>query len=278
MSQITTTLPAEVEDRINFYMQFDVCKKQEEALNILQDVFKQAVLNQIEFTQPTLRNEMDEEKSEDSYSSDSENDGTQKKLTVPENENFTLDKVLKILGRTNKNTRSRDYDKVLKDATEYRWRSKIISMSKFMGSQKPCNIWFTPAGFIRCFFVFPKSDLSKHIMNVQCEITSWVMLCKAKSEIRLKQENALLLEAKNGVEDDFDSRGFSPFKDLCRAKGFPVSMNDWSPAQKRRARNSFWPSWSYAKTRWISNRGGEGNYVYNSKQAMDEANEHWMYS
>ena len=218
---LTTTLPTEVENQIDAFMNKDQLK----AFGQLRDVFRKAVLYQLQkYYQPSrILNDQTEEKSD---SPDSENK-SHHKCRLSQNSIFTMSKVLEMINRTNKKIRARCYNQILKHADENLWSDEIISHNPpTSGRSNTCDIFFTPTGFLQCFQVFPRSDLSKQIVCVVFKIASWVMICQTKRELKFREKII-------SINSDLISRTISPWKDFCRIKGLKLNHKQWGQRRKR---------------------------------------------
>ena len=230
-SESKITLPPSVENQIDTFFK----KDEFEAYQELAEIFKQAVLQKSDVL----------------------------KRQSKKNNLFTLSKIITLLGINNIN-RSRQFRRILQNASEYDWSEEMVDSikPKLGGKQDPCEIWFTPYGFIRCFHTFPRNKFSKAIINLSCKVLGWVMITQGEHHAKLTAQNQLLIEevdvgyeqveelaheleqtqtnleeTQTNLEEtqtnlqetnsDLVAREESPWKEFCALKGLPENYKRW---------------------------------------------------
>ena len=211
-------------------------------------------------------NDQTEEKS-DSSDSETRSPTKNKKRNLSrfsENSIFTLSKVLEMVEKVTIRNRGHYYKQVLTHAEENLWLDEIISHTPpSKGRSKPCDISFTPAGFLQCFQVFPRSDLSKQIVCVVFKIASWVMICQTERELKFREKII-------SINRDLISRTISPWKDFCRIKGLKLNHKQWGQRRKRYMREYL----NAKNSGYIAKESG-GVWYYKSVTDYEKARRLW---
>ena len=227
-SQIT--LPLSVENQIDTFFK----KDEFEAYQELSNIFKQAVLQKA--NAPIRR---------------MENDQTAISIIgLMGNDQFTLSKITTLLN-LDKTHRSKQYNTILAHTKIYGWSNEIIESSKGIrggDNKSPCEIFFTPFGFLQCFQVFPRKKLSQSVVNICFKIAGWVMITNAVHHAQLITQNKQLIKEVDAgcelIEDltqdldqahidiqdttsDLVAREESPWKEFCAMKGLPEDYKRW---------------------------------------------------
>jgi hypothetical protein len=250
-SESKIVLPPSVENQIDTLFK----KNEFEAFQELADIFKQAVLQKSDpHGMRTLRNEQ-----------------------------FTLSKIVKVLD-LNVSHRARQYKATMKHATTYEWSDEILAeIEPVRGGkhQVPCEIWFTPYGFLRCFSVFPNKKFSKTIVNLSFKVLVWALTTQAQYHTKLITQNEELHEefevlfkeheeAEDHLRDaehhlqetqnDFNARKYSPWKEFCELKGVSEDHTRWPGPRKR----ALWQAFNNAREAGHFTKDTNTCYYYTS--------------
>ena len=254
-------LPKSVTSEINKIFKNDEFK----AYTQLSEIFKQAILQKADPLERVANGKSD----------------ALERVTKLKSEQFTLSAIIKIL-KLSKNHRTRQHTSVCNHAFKYKWEDEILSVQTGISrgsKRRPCEIWFTPFGFLQCFQVFSNNKpIAKSIISVSFKITGWVLLtngvhlAKIQAQVDYLKMDKLRLKTERDVESDNKvARKFSPWKEFCVIQDIPEDYTAWPEDEKQLLFKTF----MYALKQNLINKTANTCYYYHSDGSRQRSLSYW---